>query len=49
MSRCVVLGYLDVIDDSVNDFRLCQLDIDIVLILDVDTKVIFYVALVLNV
>ena len=46
MSRRGVLGELDVIDDDVNDLSLCYLDICFVLILNVDAKVIPYVALV---
>ena len=44
-----VFGDLDVVDDAVDDLRLCQIDIDVVLLLGVYAQVILYVALLFNV
>ena len=49
MLRRGVIGELDIIDDIINDFRLHRLNLAIALLLDVDTKVILDVYLVLNV
>ena len=49
MSRCNVLGELDIIDNAINDLRLRKFDPTIVLIPNIDAKVILNLPLVLNV
>ena len=49
MARRGVLRKLDVVDDAVDDFRLGQLDLAVVLLLDIDTQVILDVSLVFHV
>ena len=44
-----ILGELNIIDNSINDLRLRQIDLAIALLLDVDAKVILNVSFVLNV
>ena len=49
MSRHGVLGDMEIIDNYVNDLRLRQLDLAIVLLLDVDSRLILDVFLALNI
>ena len=49
ISRRIILGDLDFIDNSINDLRLHQIDLAIYFLLDVDAKVILNVFLVLDV
>ena len=49
LSRRGVLLDLDVVDNAVDDLRLCQIDLAIVIFLDVDSQVTLYVDLVLDV
>ena len=49
MSRNGVLGDMEIIDNYVNDLRLRQLDLAIVLLLDVDSRIILDVSLALNI
>ena len=49
MSRNGVLGDMEIIDNYVNDLRLRQLDLAIVLLLDVDSRLILDVFLALNI
>ena len=43
------LGELDSIDNDINDLWLCHFDLTIFLLLDIDSKVILDVSLVLNI
>ena len=49
LSRRGVIRNLDIVDDDVNDLRLGQLDLALVLILYVESQVILYVDLVFDV
>ena len=45
LSRRGVIGEMNIVNNAINDMWLRQFDIIIVLILDIDTKVIFNVSL----
>ena len=49
MSRRGVIGELEIIDNAINDLRLHQIDLTIVLLLNIDNKLILNVSHVLNI